>query len=337
MTDPLPSPLFLRPFLRPLVWGGTRLAYVFGKGTADAPIAEAWELADREEGSSVVVGGPLDGASLTEVTRERGEALLGPAGVRASWNGRFPVLFKLIDAADRLSVQVHPGREDLPRLPGGTEPKDEAWLILDAAPGSVIYRGLRDGLGLPALEQALALGQVEHALHSFAPARGDVVHLPPGTLHAIGAGVLLAEVQQNSDTTYRVWDWGRPGTDGKMRPLHVPEALAVTRFGQPPLPDRVRSARDGLPPQDALLASGDGFQMSWVHVRPRHPRVIDADPERFQAFCLLEGTARVAWEDDGQAAGRALAMGETFLQAATGRPFTLVTAGGAGLLRVRVP
>jgi len=144
---------------------------------------------------------------------------------------RIPLLTKIIDAMETLSVQVHPDLEAAQELDG--EEKTEAWYVLDAAPGAKIYKGLSDGVGVRDLLQGLETGTVEDLLHSFEPTAGDVIYLPAGTVHAIGAGVLLFEVQQNSDTTYRLYDWNRPGLDGKPRTLHQESAVRSTDFAGP--------------------------------------------------------------------------------------------------------
>jgi mannose-6-phosphate isomerase len=197
-------------------WGGHRIREVFGRDVpADAPVGESWELFDRPDGAAEIANGPLAGKTVSALRGER----------------RIPLLTKVIDAMRDLSVQVHPDEEAALEL--GGEVKSEAWYVIDVLPGAKLYKGLRDGVGVPDLLAALEAGTVADLLHVVTPRPGDLVYLPAGTVHAIGAGVLLFEVQQNSDTTYRLFDWNRPGLDGKLRDLHVKEAIRSADFSGP--------------------------------------------------------------------------------------------------------
>lgn len=206
------------------VWGGRRLADRFGKPLPDgAVIGESWELVDRPEAQSVVSGGTLDGTSLHDLWRSRRAELFGARGA-ASTAERFPLLVKLLDCAQTLSVQVHPPAEVAGEL--GGQPKTEMWVIVDAEPGSHLLAGLREGVDRAAFEHALVAGRdVSALLHRIDVVAGDVMFLPSGRVHAIGAGNVICEIQQNSDTTYRVYDFGRPGLDGRPRELHVEQSL----------------------------------------------------------------------------------------------------------------
>ncbi len=227
------QPLRFVPFLRPMVWGGRRLGDVLGKplgpGTA---YGESWEVSDHALHHSRVATGPLAGRALRELMETRREELLGPAAAK---HAAFPWLVKFLDACDWLSVQVHPDDESVQRLWPGEGGKTEAWFVLDAAPGSRIYAGLLPGVDEKRLRQAVAAGTVADCLHSFAPRPGDCVFLRAGTVHAVGGGVLLAEVQQTSDATFRLFDWGRRDAQGKSRPLHVEEAMACIDWSRGPV------------------------------------------------------------------------------------------------------
>jgi mannose-6-phosphate isomerase len=228
MPTPL-YPLTFSPLLKVRVWGGARLA-TLGKPAAGAePIGESWELVDLPDDQSVVDAGPLAGKRIGELVRERAAELLGPVPLDG---GSFPALVKTIDAAQTLSVQVHPDAKTAASL--GGRPKSEAWYILDAQADAVLYVGLRHGTTRDSYARAVGEGRVEALLVPLPVRRGDLVPVIPGTVHAIGGGVLLAEVQQPSDTTYRVYDWGRVGLDGKPRSLHLDEALQSIHFGAPP-------------------------------------------------------------------------------------------------------
>ena len=229
MTDRT-GPLKLVPRYVEKPWGGRRMEEAFGRNlSAGAKIGESWELYDRPEGAAGIANGALAGRTVADLRGKR----------------RIPLLTKLIDAMEPLSVQVHPDLEAAQELDG--EEKTEAWYILDAAPGAKIYKGLRDGVGVRDLLQGIETETVEELLHSFEPAAGDVIYLPAGTVHAIGAGILLFEVQQNSDTTYRLHDWNRPGLDGKPRELHTEAAIRSTDF-----------AGLGIDRVEARLISDDG-------------------------------------------------------------------------------
>jgi len=225
----------LKPLLLPKVWGGDRLARLYGKSLpGGAPLGESWEVYHRPQGSSLVKGGPLEGKSLAEILRTDPEGLLGhPSG--RGWE-TFPLMVKFLDARDLLSIQVHPSWEYAARAEGD-QGKAEAWVILQAEPGSKVFRGLKPGTTRGALQEACREGTVEKVLHSFSPRAGDVFWIPPGTVHGLGGGVVAYEVQTNSDVTYRLFDWNRPGRDGRPRELHQEKAFDVIDFSRPPLPD----------------------------------------------------------------------------------------------------
>jgi mannose-6-phosphate isomerase len=208
------------------VWGGRRLESLLGRKLPLASrIGESWELVDREEAQSVVHEGPLRGATLHELWMRHRDAVFGPGLPDAP---RFPLLCKILDAQDRLSVQVHPPAAVAAQL--GGEPKTEMWYLLDTQDGSAIYAGLASGVTRPAFERALAENRVAATIHTLPTHPGDAIFIPSGRVHAIGAGNLIVEVQQNSDTTYRVFDWNRLGLDGKPRALHIEESLASIDF-----------------------------------------------------------------------------------------------------------
>jgi len=220
-------PLKFKPIFKERIWGGRRLAEVFGKALPpDVPIGESWELADLPEDKSEIANGPLAGWTLDRALAEFGPAMTGCA----DYQPPFPLLIKLLDAQDVLSVQVHPDAEACHRM-GKGDPKTECWYILDAAPGAVIYKGLKPGTTRQQFADAIEAGTAAAWLNRIEVRPGECHFLPSGTCHAIGAGLLIAEIQQPSDTTYRVFDWNRVGPDGKGRPLHVAEALECIHFG----------------------------------------------------------------------------------------------------------
>jgi mannose-6-phosphate isomerase len=221
-------PLLFTPLYRRYIWGGRRFAAAFGRPLPPGDdYAESWELVDRAADQSLVRAGPLAGMSLGRIVRERGSDLFGHPPPAA-----FPLLFKFLDANRVLSVQVHPDDERAARLEPPDRGKTEAWYVVAAEPESRIYAGLREGVGREQLAAAIRAGTCEEVLHAFEPEPGDCVFIPAGTVHAIGAGLLVAEIQQSSDVTYRLFDWNRTGPDGRPRPLHVEAGVeAVTRTG----------------------------------------------------------------------------------------------------------
>jgi mannose-6-phosphate isomerase len=233
MLVPPLQPLRFEPILRPMLWGGSRLAeYFTGKPPAE-PIGEAWILSDEGEQISRVADGPFLGYTLRELMALCGERLLGRP-VPAS--GRFPLLLKFIHAERDLSVQVHPNDEQAARLQHGGVGKTEGWVVLRAEPGAKIYAGLKPEVGRSQFEQALHENRVIETMNVIEPKLGDAFFLPAGTVHAIGAGLLLFEIQQTSDITYRLYDWDRidPKT-GRPRPLHVAESLECVDFQRGPV------------------------------------------------------------------------------------------------------
>lgn len=218
-------PLIFQPIFKERVWGGRRLETVYHKPLPPSvPIGESWEIADRPEGVSVITNGPLAGKDLRWVMENHRQELLGQGRAEE----RFPLLIKILDAQEALSVQVHPPSEVASAM--GGQPKTEMWYITEAAPDAAIYLGLNRGVSRSEFQQKLVSGTVAECIHRQPVAADDSIFLPSGRLHALGAGLLLFEVQQNSDTTYRVFDWNRLGLDGKPRELHLEEAMASIDF-----------------------------------------------------------------------------------------------------------
>jgi mannose-6-phosphate isomerase len=219
-------PLTFQPIFQQRVWGGRRLQALYGKSLPPGvPIGESWEITDRPGATSVVSNGPWAGRDLHWLMLQHGKAVLGAAH---DHNGRFPLLVKIIDAREILSVQVHPPASLAAAL--GGEPKTELWFFTESDPEAAVYAGLKAGVTRAEFERKLANGSVAECLHQLKVKAGDALFLPAGRLHALGRGVVLFEIQQNSDTTYRVFDWNRLGLDGRPRQLHISEALASIDF-----------------------------------------------------------------------------------------------------------
>lgn len=225
VAEPLLYPLKLHPRFKERVWGGRTLETMYGKPLPPGvPIGESWEISDRPGDESVIANGPLAGQTLRSLMEKRGPELLGNAA--AAENGRFPLLCKILDARQKLSLQVHPPE----RARHLGEPKTEMWYIADANPGAELFVGLKAGVSRTQFEEAIGSGVVAACFHRIAVKTGDAMFLPSGRVHAIGAGLVIFEIQQNSDTTFRVHDWDRVGLDGKPRDLHIPQSLESIDF-----------------------------------------------------------------------------------------------------------
>ncbi len=226
-------PLAFQPIFKERVWGGRNLERLYHKPLPpDVPIGESWEITDRPEGVSVIANGPLAGKTLRWLMENHAAELLGP---HASTNGRFPLLVKILDAQEKLSLQVHPPASVAAQF--GGEPKTEMWYITDATAQADLFVGLKAGVTRADFEAKIKDGTVADCFQRLAVKAGDAMFLPSGRVHAIGAGNVIFEIQQNSDTTYRVFDWNRVGLDGKPRELHIEQSLASVDFNdvEPPL------------------------------------------------------------------------------------------------------
>jgi mannose-6-phosphate isomerase len=313
------APLTFEPLFMERVWGGRRLADLYGKSLPDgAVIGESWELVDRPEAQSVVASGELAGTTLGELWRSERRAEL--FGSRAGDGERFPLLIKLLDCEQTLSVQVHPPAAIAPSL--GGEPKTEMWVIAHASPEAHLLAGMRAGVTRSAFEAALAAGEdVSEMLHRLDVRDGDVMFLPSGRVHAIGAGNVILEIQQNSDTTYRVFDFNRPGLDGEMRELHVPESLASIDWddAEPAL----------VAPDGEELVHNDVFEVDrWALDGPR--------PAAPGGECAI----LMPLDGDVVCAGERFAAGQLFVITASAISRTVAPADGGGpvtLLRAMLP
>ena len=254
-------PLTFHPIFKERVWGGRELERLYGKKLPPGrPVGESWEISDRPGDVSVIANGTLAGRDLRWLMENHRAELLGPAKPAAA--GRFPLLCKILDAREKLSLQVHPPAGQAAEL--GGEPKTEMWFIADAAPGAELYVGLRRGVTRAQFEKRISDGSVAECFHRVPMRAGDAMFLPSGRVHAVGAGLVIFEIQQNSDTTYRVFDWNRLGLDGKPRELHVAQSLASIDFNDfepKPLPRKL--AGDG-PIRKCPLVSDPLFEVeSW--------------------------------------------------------------------------
>jgi mannose-6-phosphate isomerase len=295
MTHPL-YPLTFEPIFKSMLWGGRRLPGFLGKPAPhDDPVGEAWVLSDVDGNLSTVAAGPLAGRTLRDLI---GEYRLDVFGPHAPPDGRFPLLLKFIDARRELSVQVHPNDEQAERLVGpGKRGKTEAWVILDADPAtSKIYAGFRPGVSADAFRSAMAAKAAPDTLHSFTPKAGECVFLPAGTVHAIGANILLFEVQQTSDITYRLYDWDRlDARTGKPRDLHVEDGLLCSDFATGPCYP-VDPTRADRPHRCEELVRCEFFALA-RHADDRPFKV--GAPGQCRVVVGVEGRADLVWDDRG--------------------------------------
>lgn len=241
-------PILFQPDYKERVWGGKKLESVFGKPIPYEHTGESWEIACHDNGQSVVMNGDMAGKTLEEALIADGENLIGKPFVKGD---KFPLLIKFIDAKDKLSVQVHPEDDYASVNENGELGKSEAWYILQANEGAKLVAGLKDGVSREMFREKLEKNELEDVLNEVEVKAGDVLDIPAGLIHAIGDGIMLAEIQQNSDTTYRVYDWGRVGLDGNPRELHVDKSLDVIDFEQ-------RHSKELV---HAKVTEGDGFTL----------------------------------------------------------------------------
>ncbi len=222
-------PMLFVPVLKDYIWGGRNLARLLGRDLPDGRVAESWEIAAHEDGVAVVANGPYAGMSLTAVHERLGLKLIGTNNRWAQDRGKFPLLIKLLDAQDKLSIQVHPDDSYALAHEGNELGKTEMWVVLHATPEAAIILGVRAGTTPEMFREAIEKGTLEDHIHTLPVQAGDAVCVPSGTVHAILSGVVIAEIQQNSNTTYRVYDWNRT-QNGVARPLHIDKALDVINF-----------------------------------------------------------------------------------------------------------
>lgn len=309
------DPITFHPLYMERIWGGRALEEVYERAlpSAEAPYGEAWELVDRENEQSVVDHGPFSGKTLGELWAEMRAELFGE---RYENHGRFPVLLKILDSREDLSIQVHPPLS-YAEISGG-EPKTEMWFIADHKPGAKLYVGLKSGVSRADFEHAIQTGTVESLVHSIEPSRGESIFIASGRLHAIGAGLLIHEIQQNSDTTYRVYDWNRPGLDGNPRELHIEESLASIDF---------EDFEPGMDRADGeTLACCEHFKTDKRELPPGSH--FHASPEHFLIVIVTEGALR-------SASGRVFTKGTTLLLPRNGAP--LAAEEASMILIITVP
>lgn len=322
------------------VWGGDRLrSYVAADDIGvdwpdDEPVGEVWLVCDRDEHASTVVGGPYNGRSLRGLMLSEREALLGDSS--PSPDGSFPLLLKFLDAQQNLSVQVHPDVAAAKSL--GSTPKSECWYVLDADDAAEVYLGLAPGVDATTFARGAASPDVVDLLQRFNVRSGDGVDVPAGTVHSIGAGIAIAEVQNNSNTTYRIYDWGRTGLDGTPRETHLDEALRSIDYeaaARPPGPvvlSNDEGGKTGSVNRAGFLRDGKLFQ---AEILDLHQPEQVADPGRPTVLVVLSGSGQL--ETAGGTVS-ALTKGSTWLLPADLESARVIDASGdLRVLRARPP
>ena len=309
-------PLRFEPIYQTYVWGGERIAQKYHRKTNHAKVAESWEISDRDEAMSVVCNGAHKGKTLRELVRMMGEELLG----KGQKYDRFPLLLKIIDAHENLSIQVHPDEQTAASLQG--EPKTEMWFLLED--GSV-YAGLKKEVSEKEFTEAIKKNRAEEKLEKLALKRGEAVYIPGGRVHAICEGTLLYEVQQNSNTTYRLYDWGRTG-----RALHIREGMAAIHWGDKGhvklTPQHIQS---DLHHQFVIIVNSPFFVVDRIDVFDQlHLPVI---PKTFQIYFCIEGKAQLKVDDYQEP----FEPGMTYLVPAAARSIDF--SGKCQFLRIRLP
>ena len=294
--------LEFQPIYQQRVWGGRVLETALDRKLPPGPpIGESWEIVDRPEAQSKVVGGPWAGLSLRAVIEKYGDKVMGP---RWPKERPFPILVKWLDCRERLSLQVHPPAAVAPEL--GGEPKTENWYIAEAAPGATLIVGLKKGVTRQQFENAIHNNTLETCVHRFPVAAGDSILVQSGRIHAIDAGNLILEIQQNSDTTYRVYDWGRVGLDGKPRQMHVTESLRSIKWDDfEPAPLRAAN-------KPAVIADAKEFRIRRVPLaKGEHLRV--AGREQPRILSVVSGRVRLSVANGNGSADSQLDRGANVL------------------------
>jgi mannose-6-phosphate isomerase len=317
-------PFLLAPIYKDYLWGGTSIPSRYNRAPQPGLCAESWELCDHADGMSVVSNGPHAGTSLHDLLQSLGTDLVGTA----SPTDRFPILVKIIDAAQKLSVQVHPDDTSAPRVDG--EAKSEMWYILDGTPEARYYAGLVSGTTRETFDAALEDGTVQNLLSSHAATPGALTYIRGGCVHAIGEGCLILEVQQNSNTTYRVYDWGRVGTDGRPRELHVDKAHQVIDWTLDPAGATPSAPIVNGPNREQDLLVTPYFRFGRIALAA--PQTITNNGRSFHMLFVAKGTLTVSCEGGTETIG----AGTTCLLPAAIPKYTLTPDESCEVLRVSV-
>lgn len=318
-------PMVLKAACKDYIWGGTRLRTEYGQQSSAGKVAESWMLSNHPDGPSTVVNGTCSGMTLPAYFAKAGRSVFG---TDCAGFPDFPVLIKLIDAKNRLSIQVHPD-DAYARAHGEPFGKTEMWYVVDCLPGASLYYGFDHAISKEEFRDRIGNNTLEEVLNKVPVRRGDVFFIAAGTLHAIGAGILIAEIQQSSNLTYRIYDYGRLGNDGRPRQLHIAQALDVTRLERPTRSSRPQGMPETLPGGTrTLLASCGIFTVYEEEIRDRE---FFAGKESFHSLVCLDGEAALL--RDGKELLRFRKGGSVFIPAGYG---AYRVQGGCRVLMTKV-
>ncbi|HBF34690.1 TPA: mannose-6-phosphate isomerase [Candidatus Sumerlaeota bacterium] len=285
-------PLLCTPLFKSKIWGGRKLEALFNFPLpAGEKIGEAWVAADLPEGASLIANGPLAGKPLSEARQQWGEALIGTAWRGKPTGERFPLLIKYLDAQDNLSIQVHPDTAACEKWFPNDFSKDETWIILDSEANGRILHGFKPEVTLADFDRELASGDVTETIRSLTVQPGEFFRVAPGTVHALCSGVAILEIQEPSDTTYRIYDYNRPGDDGKPRALHLDQARKVMKFDDATEPHGTAVQIAQVWGTHELLVDTPPYRIERLDIAQEFSYTVN--PRTAQAFILLEGEAEV--------------------------------------------
>jgi mannose-6-phosphate isomerase len=319
-------PLTFEPIFKDYPWGGRNFETLLGRAIPDGIVAESCEIAAHPNGSSPIATGALQGKTLQEAMLEWGVDLVGSRNAQDLAQGRFPLLIKLLDANRWLSVQVHPD-DRYARIHEGESGKSEMWVVVHAEPGAELIYGFDDGVTRERFAQAIEEGDTERYLHRVVVKKGDVIVVPTGAIHALGPGIIVAEIQQNSDTTYRIYDWGRP------RPLHIQKALDVLDFGLIDPKPLTPVIEPNAPVPTELIGESHYYRTERLHLAAGKSWQGATDGRTLEIWGVLEGGVTLDWKGEPLTLD---AISWVLVPAALGE-FRLTSSSDSTLLRVVTP
>lgn len=318
----LVDPLTFAPYYRPQIWGGRGIQTILGRELPDeeSPYGEAWDLSPLPLHVSRVEDGPLAGTSINELWEHHRQDFAGDVPSQ-----QFPLLIKWLECRDILSLQVHPDNEMAQRVLAEPHGKSEAWVVVHADPTARVYAGLKPGVGRKEVESLIKAGRLIECLHSFVPTAGDCISLPAGTIHAAGGGLVVAEVQQSSDATFRLYDWNRLGLDGRPRPLQVERAIDAVNWDQgsiyPIVPKKIPTNCEGV--RAERLVDGFAFRMERYIIEQSMP---SPNLGEMTIWMVLAGRAEL--RNRNTSYSREVAMGQTVVIPAAATEITWESMGG---------